>query len=93
MNEELPDWSLFGFLDKGGKFVGEMVGTQKDGIGQFAAWCVGVAIVACVAPIFWGLFILSHRFRVSGKTWFYGIAMLAIAIFIGIIALFQMLTK
>ena len=89
MSEELPDWSLFGFLDKGGKFVSEMVGTQKDGIGQFAAWCVGVAIVACVAPIFLGLFIFSKGFRVSGKTWFYAIAMVAIAIVIGIVALFQ----
>lgn len=89
MEENLPDWSLFSFVNKGGKFVSEMTGTQKDGIGQFAAWCIGVAIVACFAPIALGWFILSSGFRVSPKTWFYAIAMAILAVIIAIASLFQ----
>jgi hypothetical protein len=80
MNEDLPDWSLFKFLDMGGKAISQAVGSQRDTDGRTVMSLLGVAIWACIAPIWLCGFIVYHGFQVSAKTWVYLVAMVVIVL-------------
>lgn len=85
MKEDLPDFSLFSFLNESGNHFGKGIANQKDGAGKFAVGILGVILVVCFLPCVLGWFILSNGFKVSTKTWFYFIVSI-IFLFVAVIS-------
>ena len=88
-DEELPDWSLFGFLSNSGESITGLVSNTKGGDNKFVMGFIGIALALCFFPISLCWFILSNGFSVGTKTWVYFIGMIIFIIVVTIQTMIQ----